>query len=113
MTSSAPAAIAIAIAIVACGGLDEHTMLTSSVAGAPAQIRASCALAAARCSRCHTLDRVVDAPATDPTYWRVYVHRMRLTPGSGIRPDEEDPILRCLIYRSFGPEAAVPPPETP
>jgi len=30
---------------------------------------------------------------------------MRLTPGSGIRADEEQPILRCLLYRSFGPGA--------
>ena len=106
-------AVAAAIAAIACAGADERTMLTSTVVGAPAVIRADCELAADRCSRCHTLDRVVTAPATDPGYWRFYVHRMRLNPGSGIRPDEEAPILHCLVYRSFGPDAAVPAPEDP
>ncbi|HTJ42487.1 MAG TPA: photosystem P840 reaction-center cytochrome c-551 [Kofleriaceae bacterium] len=94
----------IAIA-VACGATAEYEPLTASVAGAPADVRAACELAAVRCSHCHTLERVLDAPATDPSYWRTYVRRMRLTPGSGIRPDEEPTILHCLIYRSFGPEA--------
>jgi hypothetical protein len=106
-------AVAAAIAAVACAGVDEHAMLTSAVVGAPPVIRADCELTADRCSRCHTLDRVVTAPATDPEYWRIYVHRMRLNPGSGISPDEEDPILHCLVYRSFGPEAAIPAPEDP
>ena len=106
-------AIMVAIAVAACGGVDEHAMLTSAVVSAPAEIRADCELAATRCSRCHTLDRVVDAPATDPQYWRIYVRRMRLNPGSGISPDEEDPILHCLLYRSFGTTSLPPPLEAP
>ena len=95
------ALIAIAIA-AACGASSEYEPLTSSVADAPPDVRAACELTAVRCSHCHTLDRVVAAPATDPDYWRTYVRRMRLTPGSGIRPDEEPTILHCLLYRSFG-----------
>jgi hypothetical protein len=29
---------------------------------------------------------------------------MRLQPQSGILPDEERPILGCLVFRSFGAE---------
>jgi hypothetical protein len=89
--------------LTACGAIDRGTVLTDAVADAPPEIRASCELTVNRCTRCHTLDRIVDAPADDPQFWRSAVRRMRLKPGSGIRPDEEDPIVRCLIYRSFGP----------
>jgi hypothetical protein len=37
-------------------------------------------------------------------HWEAYVHRMRLQPQSGILPDEERPILGCLVFRSFGAE---------
>lgn len=91
----------LAITLAACA-ISEPQLAAPS--GAPTDVRADCALASRRCSRCHTLDRVVDARAEAPEFWRYYVHRMRLQPGSGIRPDEEPPILRCLVYRSFGPE---------
>jgi hypothetical protein len=101
--------IALAL-ITACGAVAEGPeQLTSSVSGAPDEIRADCALAAVRCSHCHTLDRVVNAPAADPEFWREHVRRMRLQPGSEIRAEEERPIVRCLVYRSFGPEAFAAP----
>lgn len=101
----------LALALVAaCGVMAEGPeQLTSAVASAPPEIRSDCALAAVRCSHCHTLDRVVNAPANDPEFWQEHVHRMRLNPGSEIRPDEERPIVRCLVYRSFGPEALAAP----
>ncbi len=71
-------------------------------ADAPVEIRSGCALAESRCTKCHTLDRVKNARIDSPAHWQAYVHRMRLQPQSGILPDEEDPILRCLVFRSFG-----------
>jgi hypothetical protein len=78
---------------------------------APVEIRMGCALAESRCTRCHTIDRVLNAHVDSPTHWQAYVHRMRLQPQSGILPDEEPPILRCLVYRSFGSAgvASLPP----
>jgi hypothetical protein len=110
-TSARTRAIAVMVAaMAACGsGGGRGPVVLVPSATAPAEVRAACELTVHRCSRCHTLDRVIHAPASAPDYWRVYVRRMRLTPGSGIRPDEEPPILRCLLYRSFGastPETA-------
>lgn len=104
------ALVTILVLLSACGATTERDAepLTASVAAAPAEIRADCELAARRCTRCHTLERIVDAPATGPGYWRTNVRRMRLTPGSGIRADEEAPILRCLLYRSFGAASLEP-----
>jgi len=69
---------------------------------APVAIRADCALAERRCTRCHTIDRILSARVVSPAHWQAYVHRMRLQPQSGIPADEESPILQCLVYRSFG-----------
>jgi hypothetical protein len=101
--------IALAL-LAACGaGAEGPEQLTTAVTNAPTEIRADCALAAVRCSHCHTLDRVVNAPAGEPAFWQEHVHRMRLYPSSDIRPDEEAPIVRCLVYRSFGPDGLAAP----
>ncbi len=71
-------------------------------ASAPIDVRLGCALAQSRCTHCHSADRIVELHVESPEHWRQYVHRMRLQPQSGIAPDEEDPIARCLVYRSFG-----------
>jgi hypothetical protein len=70
--------------------------------GAPVDVRLGCALAETRCTRCHTIDRILSARVGSPAHWQDYVHRMRLQPQSGILPDEERPILGCLVFRSFG-----------
>jgi hypothetical protein len=66
---------------------------------APAEVRDACSLASHRCSHCHSLDRVVEQHFDTPDEWRALVHRMRLTPGSDIPPEEEPVITRCLAYR--------------
>ena len=82
---------------------------------APLEIRTGCALAESRCTRCHAIDRVLNARVDSPAHWQQYVRRMRLQPQSGILPDEEDPIARCLVFRSFGAPglAALRPEPTP
>ncbi len=71
-------------------------------AGAPMPMRAACALAGQRCSRCHSIDRVEHARIDQPQQWKDYVHRMRLMPTSGIPPEDEPVIVRCLVFRTSG-----------
>jgi hypothetical protein len=85
----------------ACFLFEHETRLTVPETS-PVDIRLGCALAESRCTRCHTVDRILNARVDSPSHWRDYVHRMRLQPQSGILPDEESPILHCLVYRSFG-----------
>ncbi|HUQ02706.1 MAG TPA: hypothetical protein VM261_09440 [Kofleriaceae bacterium] len=82
--------------------LDDHdTRVSSEEARA---LRSSCELAQARCSRCHTLDRVVLHEAASPRHWQDQVQRMRRIAGSTISRPDGAAITRCLVYRSFGPD---------
>jgi hypothetical protein len=96
-------AVLLATFLTACAGFDRAGAdeLVPSL-DTPAEIHRACELTAHRCTRCHTLDRILDTHANDPGLWRATVHRMRLLPGSDIPPDEEPTIERCLDYHSFG-----------
>ena len=91
----------LALLFAGCSGLGGETRLAPPP-GASLEVRTSCALAESRCTRCHTIDRVLAARVESPAHWQAYVHRMRLQAQSGILPDEEAPITRCLVFRSFG-----------
>lgn len=78
-------------------GCAPHVTVTVEPEVAPASIVAACQLAQVRCSRCHTVDRIVHAHVTD---WLPQVRRMRLMPGSAIPPREEPDIVRCLVFRN-------------
>lgn len=67
--------------------------------GSTAAVSEACQLVNRRCSRCHPLDRVLQAHVAAPR-WPDYVHRMRLMPGSGIPPAEEQILIQCLSFRS-------------
>lgn len=64
---------------------------------APPEVVAACAVTERRCSECHDRDRIVTARKS-PQEWASTVDRMRQMPGSTIRPDETEVILRCLRY---------------
>ena len=111
-----PIRLALLVAVLAsCFLFAKDTARLDVAATAPVDIRMGCALAESRCTRCHPIDRVLNARVISPAHWEAYVHRMRLQPQSGIMPDEESPILRCLVYRSFGQEglAALPAEHAP
>jgi hypothetical protein len=74
--------------------------------GAPTDIADACELASHRCARCHPLSRIELARIQRPQHWDWYVSRMRLQPRSGIAPQEQPAIVRCLVARSFGLAAA-------
>jgi len=95
----------VALLVVSACFLFEHDTRLGLPDNAPVEVRLGCALAETRCTRCHTADRIVSAKIESPAHWREYVHRMRLQPQSGILPDEEAPITRCLVFRTFGAEA--------
>jgi hypothetical protein len=103
MTRAGLGCIAMVCSISACflfAGRDSARL--QAPPDSPVEVRLGCALAETRCTRCHTVDRILSSSLSSVEHWRSYVHRMRLQPQSGILPDEELPILRCLAYRSFG-----------
>jgi predicted small secreted protein len=86
-----------AIVLTACAtsgrdGLD--------VAQLPEAVRPDYQLFARRCSKCHSLARPLGSGITDDEVWIAYVNRMRRQPGSGISPQDAQPILRFLHYYS-------------
>ena len=101
MTTSAAALLA--VVLVGCASTEPNPLsATPHGEAAPADIADACELANRRCSRCHSIDRVARARITEPMQWQSYVHRMRLMPASGIPPEEEHTIVRCLVFRSSG-----------
>ncbi len=98
-------AIVVLAAAASCGagGRQQHALgaLTEGLAPFPAEIEAACELAASRCTRCHTIDRVLLARVESPQHWHLYVERMRRQPGSGFSEAEGHTITRCLVHRSF------------
>src|SRR5512146_54280 len=85
----------VAASLSACFLFEHDTARLQAPPEAPVEVRLGCALAESRCTRCHTIDRILNARIDSPRHWEAYVHRMRLQPQSGILPDEEAPILRC------------------
>ncbi len=99
MTTRMIAVIALA---TACATTDGNPLMTPQSEPPPAGIVDACELASHRCSRCHSLDRILRSRLVEPNDWRNYVHRMRLMPGSAIPPDEESTLVRCLVFRVGG-----------
>ncbi len=62
----------------------------------PIDLQASEALMQKKCSRCHTLDRVIGA-RKDAAGWTATVHRMRNLPGSHVSEDDAATILGYLV----------------
>lgn len=86
--------------LVACA--TEPNPLLPRDRAVPPDIQSACELANRRCSRCHSIDRVLRAHISEPVEWANYVHKMRLMPGSDIPPDEEPTLTRCMSFRTGG-----------
>ncbi len=95
------AVLLLVLSLTACGPHDGNRPVALA-GGAPTSVSEACALAGRRCSRCHSIERVERAQIFEPARWRDYVHRMRLMPSSGIPPQEEPPIVQCLVFRTRG-----------
>ena len=87
---------------VGCSGAKTQTAgrQGDGVASVPSDLREEYALFSQRCSKCHSLARVLNNGEHDATYWARYVERMRRQPSSGIAPEEAPPILRYLNHYS-------------
>jgi hypothetical protein len=70
------------------------------LAALPAEEQGDYVVFAQRCSKCHSLARPLGSGISDDTYWERYVDRMRRQPGSGIRGEDVQPILRFLHWYS-------------
>jgi hypothetical protein len=93
--SRAPAAI-IASLLAACA--DAPRGLLTGAPSPPPEIEQACAVATAKCARCHPIDRVVVARGIGMGRWQMYVEQMRLKPSSGISLRDQDTIVQCLKF---------------
>ncbi len=64
------------------------------------EVREGCRIAVHKCTRCHTLDRILTSQVKTPEAWKLYVHRMRLMPGAAITVLDEPKIVHCLASRA-------------
>jgi hypothetical protein len=92
--------------------------LRPEIGAIPADLEGDYKVFAYNCSRCHDIERALNAPVTDNHHWELYVAKMRRTPGSGIEAREAPKILRFLFWytdRKAGRIAAYVPeaPATP
>jgi hypothetical protein len=67
---------------------------------APREIREACTVTAKKCTRCHSIDRVLVAQVSSAHQWEAYVGRMRRMSASGITAADAPKIVQCLVYRS-------------
>ena len=82
----------------------------------PPDVREAYSVFAAKCSKCHSLARPLNARVDDLGHWDRYVARMRRMPGSGISVRDERPILLFLHHYTrtrLGEEQPAPPPAPP
>jgi hypothetical protein len=90
--------VAALLAIIFAYACAEPRGLLTGVASPPLEIEQACALATAKCSHCHPIERVVVARGIGERRWKMYVEQMRLKPSSGISPAEGDVIFSCLRF---------------
>jgi len=74
-----------------------HGLLAGTPAPPP-EVQQDCALATAKCARCHPIERVIVSRGIGVRRWQMYIEQMRLKPSSGISPSDADIIFRCLRF---------------
>lgn len=96
--------LALLVCVVSCLPGSSLGRLLPGDHPAPREIREACTVTAKKCTRCHSIDRVLVAQVTSPHQWEAYVGRMRRMSSSGISSADAPQIVQCLVYRSFGQE---------
>ncbi|HEX8114575.1 MAG TPA: hypothetical protein VF516_42890 [Kofleriaceae bacterium] len=89
---------AVLAVLLAASCADAPRGLLTGAPNPPAEIQQDCAVATAKCSRCHPIDRVVVARGIGVGKWQMYVEQMRLKPSSGISLRDADVIFQCLRF---------------
>ena len=90
--------LAALLAVVFATACAEPRGLLTGAAAASPEIQQACALATAKCSHCHPIERVVVTRGIGERRWKMYVEQMRLKPSSGISPAEGEVIFSCLRF---------------
>ena len=94
---SRPRAALVALVLTASCA-DAPRGILSGAPNPPPEVEQACALATAKCARCHPIDRVVVSRGIGPGRWQMYVEQMRLKPSSGISLRDADVIFQCLRF---------------
>lgn len=96
-STSVHRAAVLAVLLAASCADTQHSLLTGAP-NPPAEVQQACAVATAKCSRCHPIDRVVVARGIGVGKWQMYIEQMRLKPSSGISVRDADVIFQCLRF---------------
>lgn len=83
------------LGIVACGALPNQI----DVSGYPPEMQARYSLFERRCTRCHELERPLNADVSEGG-WQRYVRRMARHPAAGISAAEQREIATFLEYHA-------------
>lgn len=93
------------LGLSACpNGKQSENPLLRDIENPSKTVQEGCQLARQKCTRCHTMERILATNPSNPHAWRRYVRRMRLMPSASIQVAEEPKIVQCLVFRAFGAE---------
>ncbi|MDB4961429.1 MAG: hypothetical protein JWP01_1428 [Myxococcales bacterium] len=84
------------LTLVACGEALPRTSLVKNPDHASAEVREACAVTELKCTRCHTVGRIISFEATSRAQWEPIVTRMRQMTSSGISKSDAEVVLQCL-----------------
>jgi hypothetical protein len=99
------ALVYLALGLIGCpSGQTAENPLMHGMKDPSKVVQEGCQLAQQKCTRCHTIERLLATSPSDAHVWRRYVRRMRLMPSASIQVSEEPKIVQCLVYRDFGIE---------
>jgi hypothetical protein len=97
--------VVLLFALVACGeSLPRHSLVTNDEA--VPELREACSFTEQKCTRCHTIGRVLSWDAHRRADWEPLVTRMRQMASSGITKEDAEIVLRCLEQRDATPRQA-------
>ena len=87
------------LALLSCGdALPRHSLIANPSTASP-ELREACAFTEQKCTRCHTIGRVLAWEAHTRADWEPLVTRMRQMASSGITRADTEYVLRCLAQR--------------
>lgn len=87
------ALVTVALGVAACGSAPD----TIDVSAYPPEMQTNYAIFETRCSRCHGLERPINARVAEGG-WDTYVRRMARHPGAGIDAADQRAIVAFLEY---------------
>jgi hypothetical protein len=99
--------LVVVLAVAACGEALPRNSLIADSNGTSSELRGACAFTEQKCTRCHTIGRVLAWDATTREQWEPVVTRMRQMASSGISKEDAEVVLDCLAQRNGSAPAAL------